>query len=226
MAMFGGTLQWILLDLTRLWARRNQCFCWLTSSLILWLVVLLQRSRQMSSLTRCTGHGLPEVLKSDNGSALVADVVQKLCERFGIKKVQSAPGSPRGNSMAELAVRDIMARVKRADAGTLQQRLREAIFAHNTTPNSKTGVTPYLLHFGRPPRFPLMNNLSPAVKKMLSENVVEQTTAAVHAAVQKWRSRKKRRKQPHEPISVINTTHPSWILGPKSGTKQKTKTKN
>jgi len=59
-----------------------------------------------------TTHGAPLVLKSDNGSAFVADEVQELLAQFGVKNLFSPPRMPRYNGSIEAGIGSLTSRTE------------------------------------------------------------------------------------------------------------------
>jgi transposase InsO family protein len=57
-------------------------------------------------------HGAPLVLKSDNGSAFIAEATAKLLADFGVEKLFSPPGVPRYNGSIEAGIGSLKARTE------------------------------------------------------------------------------------------------------------------
>jgi transposase InsO family protein len=57
-------------------------------------------------------HGVPLVLKSDNGSAFIAAATQQLLTDFGVEKLFSPPGVPRYNGAIEAGIGSLKARTE------------------------------------------------------------------------------------------------------------------
>jgi transposase InsO family protein len=64
-------------------------------------------------------YGAPLVLKSDNGSAFIADDLRKLCRRFGVRNLYSPPHTPSYNGSIEATIGSLKTRTERhaAQAG-------------------------------------------------------------------------------------------------------------
>jgi len=64
-------------------------------------------------------HSAPLVLKSDNGSAFIADDLRKLCRRFGVRNLYSPPRTPSYNGSIEATIGSLKTRTERiaAEAG-------------------------------------------------------------------------------------------------------------
>jgi len=57
-------------------------------------------------------HGAPLVLKSDNGSAFIADDLRKLCHRFGVRNLYSPPRTPSYNGSIEATIGSLKTRTE------------------------------------------------------------------------------------------------------------------
>lgn len=126
-------------------------------------------------------YGIPESVLGDNGGGISAKAVTAALAKFGVRTKNSSPYNPRGNPLAELGVKIVKSVASRSDAGTLKHAVREAVFAHNTTPSSKTGYTPYFLMFGRDPAFPLMRALAGQPQDTLENSLTTSVAAKLRA---------------------------------------------
>jgi transposase InsO family protein len=57
-------------------------------------------------------HGAPLVLKSDNGSAFIAEPLRKLCDNFGVKILYSPPHTPSYNGSIEATIGSLKTRTE------------------------------------------------------------------------------------------------------------------
>jgi hypothetical protein len=122
-------------------------------------------------------YGVPESVLGDNGGGISAKAVSAALAKFGVHLKNSSPYNPRGNALAELGVKIVKSVAARSDGVSLKEAVREAVFAHNTTPNSKTGYSPYFMMFGREPSFPLMRALAGHPEDS-SDNLVAKSVAS------------------------------------------------
>lgn len=107
-------------------------------------------------------HGVPRVVLSDNGPQFIAEMLRMLCESIGARKIYSSPYYPQGNSICESFMRTVK---KALGALALEDRsdwdihLQAVAFAHNSTPHSSTGYSPYFLEHGREATLPIQRHL-------------------------------------------------------------------
>ena len=104
-------------------------------------------------------HGIPEIVISDNGSALFQQRIQTLCKRVGIFNDTSSPKYSKGNGLAEAGVKIIRKLSKKASLNDEDPYL--AVSAHRTTPGND-GRSPAEKLMNRQPRsnLPIINKPS------------------------------------------------------------------
>ena len=88
-------------------------------------------------------HGIPEVLRSDNGPQYQSQAMEELAETYGFIHLTSSPRYPRSNGLAERSVQTIKGMFKRSDDPYL------ALLAYRTTPLPWCGLSPSQLLMGR-----------------------------------------------------------------------------
>ena len=100
-------------------------------------------------------HGLPEVLRSDNGPQYASREFQEFCGKFNITHVKSSPAFPQSNGEAERAVQT----VKRMWTKSSDKYM--ALLDYRTTPLESCGLSPAQLCMSRRPRncLPIAKNL-------------------------------------------------------------------
>ena len=101
-------------------------------------------------------HGLPEVLRSDNGPQYASREFQEFCGKFNITHVTSSPAFPQSNGEAERAVQT----VKRMWTKSSDKHI--ALLDYRTTPLESCGLSPAQLCMSRRPR-----NCLPIAKDLL-----------------------------------------------------------
>ncbi|PFX26610.1 Uncharacterized protein K02A2.6 [Stylophora pistillata] len=98
----------------------------------------------------CT-HGLPQSLKTDNGSQFVSDEFERFLETNDIEHRTSTPLWPQANGEVERQNRSLLKALKiaKAEKKNIWTEMRKFLTAYRTTPHTSTGVTPAKLLFNR-----------------------------------------------------------------------------
>ena len=108
-------------------------------------------------------HGIPMRILSDRGKEFMSKVVKQMCDRLGIRKIQTSGWSPWANGHVERMHRGMMAQL----TCLLRQRrsgrkvtewsfyLPAVLFALRTSVHDSTGYSPYYLVYGREPMRPV-----------------------------------------------------------------------
>ncbi len=102
-------------------------------------------------------HGCPQVLQSDRGTHFVNRVIQDLSEKFRIKHRLSTPYHPQTNGLVERFNQTLCEKLARmAEETTMwDEFIDPALMAYRTTKHATTGVTPFLLVYGREAVLPI-----------------------------------------------------------------------
>lgn len=95
--------------------------------------------------------GPPENLLSDRGRSFAGEVIGRICDRLGVKKIFTSPYHPQCDGMVEkfnsTLLRDIRAFVDANDSNW-HELIAGATFRYNTSRHSATGCTPFRATFG------------------------------------------------------------------------------
>ena len=97
-------------------------------------------------------YGCPQVIHSDQGANLTANLMQELYQILGITPTTTPSYNPKSNPV-ERSHRELnqMLKAMCLQTGTTdwEQHVRASTYALNTSRNRSTGFTPYFLLFGR-----------------------------------------------------------------------------
>ncbi len=102
-------------------------------------------------------HGCPQVLQSDQGTHFVNRIIQDLSEKFRIKHRLSTPYHPQTNDLIECFNQTLCEKLtKIAEEMTMwDEFIDPALIAYRTIKHAITGVTPFLLVYGREAILPI-----------------------------------------------------------------------
>ena len=100
-------------------------------------------------------HKIPKSIKTDQYSGFKNKLVQNFCQEKNIAQYFCPVGDHRGCGLVERSIQTIKRRLGASrlssDFSNIQDTLRNIIEDIRITKNSVTGVSPFELHFGRPP---------------------------------------------------------------------------
>ena len=122
--------------------------------------------RDQTALTVCRAlienwfpiFGAPYKLHSDRGKGFEATVVHHLCHHYGVDKTKTTPYNPAGNGVTERYNRtlcQLLQCLSTEQKRKWPQYLKEVTYWYNATPHSSTGISPYMLLFGKPAPLPI-----------------------------------------------------------------------
>ena len=104
------------------------------------------------------GHGIPDVLLTDQGKNVDGHEIRDLCKKLGIHKRHSSPYHPQADRMAERnigtakqVIRSLLME-REMEKGAWPSVLPEASFLMNNVKNTTTRMSPHMITFGRQPR--------------------------------------------------------------------------
>ena len=107
-------------------------------------------------------HGIPAILRSDNGPPFNGEEYSRYLQTLGIKAEWSTPKWPQGNATVERFMQPLGKALKTAklDGRPWRQELQRFLLHYRTTPHSTTGVPPAELLFN-----PTVRGKLPVLKK-------------------------------------------------------------
>ena len=100
----------------------------------------------------CT-YGIPEIIHSDQGANFESTLIEQTMEAFGIKKSHTTSYYPERDGMVERFNRSLLQLLRTyvEKREGWKKYLPLALFAYRTVVHSSTGVTPFMLMYGREP---------------------------------------------------------------------------
>ena len=108
----------------------------------------------------CCIFGLPSIIHSDQGRAFESLLLRHTLDAFGIKKSRTTAYHPQGDGMVERFNRSLLqllrTNVEREEEWECHLSL--VLFAYRTAIHSSTGVSPFVMMFGRQPKLPPSTN--------------------------------------------------------------------
>ena len=102
--------------------------------------------------------GPPAVIHSDQGRNFQSNLMHKIYEMMGVKKSRTTAYHPQGDGLVERqnrTLQEILSNFVSENHHDWDQWVDQAVFAYNTSAHESTGLSPYELVFGHPPRMPI-----------------------------------------------------------------------
>lgn len=125
--------------------------------------------------------GVPYAIISDNDTQFVAEGVNALCRKRGIKVHHSTVAYPQGNGQAEATNKAISAGIKRRltnKRGKWVEELPKVLWGYRTTPRRSTGRTPFSMAYGVEAVLPLAATLPTSRTETFHPQTNEENLAA------------------------------------------------
>ncbi|KAL5481615.1 hypothetical protein EMCRGX_G021810 [Ephydatia muelleri] len=107
-------------------------------------------------------YGIPDILHSDQGTSFECTIFQQTLEAFGINKRRTTAYHPQCDGMVERVNRSLLQLLRAYVEKDYEweRYLPLVLYAYRTAVHTSTGVSPFVLMFGREPR---SNDLSPHI---------------------------------------------------------------
>eukprot|EP00300_Choanocystis_sp_HF-7_P018259 c19987_g1_i1.p1 GENE.c19987_g1_i1~~c19987_g1_i1.p1 ORF type:complete len:1116 (+),score=135.87 c19987_g1_i1:2797-6144(+) len=94
----------------------------------------------------------PSFLKSDSGSEMKGEAMQRVLRLYNVRHILSTPGSPQSNGVAEILVKALKIKLRgvlSAEEGEWQQHINHVLEVYNNEPVAGTTLTRFAAFFGR-----------------------------------------------------------------------------
>ena len=104
-----------------------------------------------------TRHGVPTQLLSDRGASFLSNLMKKVHELLGIKKVNTTAYHPQTNGLVEWlnhTLTDMLSKKVKKGGKDWDQQLPYVLFAYRTSIQESTRESPFFLLYGRTPGVP------------------------------------------------------------------------
>ena len=101
--------------------------------------------------------GTPTTILHDQGTQFMGRLMKALCQRLGIKQLNTTPYHPQSNGCVERFHGTLLPMLRKLDHQGLEwdDQLKFALFAVRSTPNRSTGYSPFEIIYGKNLRSPL-----------------------------------------------------------------------
>jgi hypothetical protein len=103
-------------------------------------------------------YGIPERLHSDNGGSFECKVIKELCKIMGIEKSRTSPYHAMGNGCVERFNRsllNLLGCLPNEKKSAWKEHIHTVVHAYNCSTHETTGVSPFVIMFGREPKLPV-----------------------------------------------------------------------
>jgi transposase InsO family protein len=102
-------------------------------------------------------YGIPSFLLTDQGGEFESNLLNKLYQHLGLRKIRTAPYHPRTDGQAERFNRSLIEMIRATTCDRQRhwdEVLSAVLFAYRSAVNASTGYSPYEMLYGRPPKLP------------------------------------------------------------------------
>ena len=132
-----------------------------------WAEAVPLPNQKATSITKaiiklCSSFGIPDVIHSDQGRNFESCLFREMLTAFGIEKSRTTAYHPQGDGMVERFNRSLLQllRCYTQQEEDWEQYLPLVLYAYCTAPHSSTGISPFQLMFGRPPKSTQVQSLT------------------------------------------------------------------
>ena len=115
-------------------------------------------------------HGVPTQLLSDRGASFLSNLMRKVYELLGLKKVNTTAYHPQTDGLVERFNRtltDMLSKKVKKGGKDWDQQLPYVLFAYRASMQESTGESPFFLLYGRTPGVPTDDMLQPPADRSL-----------------------------------------------------------
>jgi transposase InsO family protein len=165
-------------------------------------------------------HGCPKRIVTDRAQGFIAKVLKHLCQRLGVKKIETSGYMPQANAKVERYHKVLGAAltIYATDKTKWIDHIHAVVFAYNTSVHATTKFSPYQLIYGRDPRLPLdlllEDSTTPYLDEtqfglQISETLRETFKKVRQAQLDSWRATQNTRNKNRYSLDLKPGT---WVL--------------
>jgi transposase InsO family protein len=157
-------LEFVSMDIVTLpFTPRGNIACLVITDLFTkWAEAFPLRSHTADDVVPCllefiSRYGIPDTLLTDQGAEFESDLLDRLYQQLGLRKIRTAAYHPQTDGQAERFNRSLieMLRATTTDRKVnWDEVLAPVLFAYRSSVNSSTGFSPYEMLYGRAPKLP------------------------------------------------------------------------
>lgn len=130
--------------------------------------------------------GAPRQLLSDKGSNFTSTLLQEVCDILNTQKIFTTPYHPQTDGLVERFNRTLssaLSTLVSREPACWDDYVQYVLFAYRASCQESTGFSPFMLSFGREPRYPIELQTTPTQRSVCSEesflNVLRETLTEI-----------------------------------------------